>query len=173
MPRKPTLWSAWNYHISSFSRACLTANMTEVMDITDFDKPILATLNPNPEMFPKGTTATFYFRHPIYDNLTAQAQHDMEQIQGKRGVWYAGAWMGHGFHEDGFTKGVEAAMQIRRQIEPNFSQDSVFPLKDWKNAERRTPVHTAIKIKKIFPGTRHGIVFFFSLILGLLLFLKP
>jgi predicted NAD/FAD-binding protein len=36
----------------------------------------------------------------------------MPTIQNTRGISYAGAWMGYGFHEDGFTAGLKAAVSL-------------------------------------------------------------
>lgn len=40
------------------------------------------------------------------------AQEELEKIQGKRGVWYAGAWTGYGFHEDGFASGMRVGLRL-------------------------------------------------------------
>lgn len=40
------------------------------------------------------------------------AQREMHRIQNTRGISYAGAWMNYGFHEDGFTSGLRAALHL-------------------------------------------------------------
>lgn len=36
----------------------------------------------------------------------------MPSIQNKRGISFAGAWMGYAFHEDGITAGLDAALAL-------------------------------------------------------------
>lgn len=43
---------------------------------------------------------------------TILSQDEMPRIQNKRGISYAGAWLGYGFHEDGFTSGLRAAAAL-------------------------------------------------------------
>ncbi|HLV83354.1 MAG TPA: NAD/FAD-binding protein, partial [Devosia sp.] len=40
------------------------------------------------------------------------AQKDLWQVQGSQRSWFAGAWMGYGFHEDGLQAGLEVAERI-------------------------------------------------------------
>ncbi|KAL4860679.1 hypothetical protein BDV12DRAFT_204797 [Aspergillus spectabilis] len=62
------------------------------------DKEVLATMNPSPLKMPRNQFKSFKFKHPAYDALTLEAQARFDKIQGHDRVWYAGAWMGHGFH---------------------------------------------------------------------------
>jgi predicted NAD/FAD-binding protein len=54
----------------------------------------------------------FKMGHPQFTPATTEAQADMADIQGVDGLWYAGAWMGHGFHEDGLRSGLQVGMPI-------------------------------------------------------------
>ena len=36
----------------------------------------------------------------------------LKRIQGRDGLWIAGAWMGRGFHEDGLKSGLSAALSL-------------------------------------------------------------
>ena len=43
---------------------------------------------------------------------TARAQSESATIQGRRKTWFCGAWLGHGFHEDGVQSGLWVAEQL-------------------------------------------------------------
>ena len=50
--------------------------------------------------------------HPQFDLDTLDAQVEIERIQGNGGIWYAGAWLGYGFHEDGFLSAIKIAKKF-------------------------------------------------------------
>jgi predicted NAD/FAD-binding protein len=39
----------------------------------------------------------------------------LDYLQGQRHTWYAGAWLGHGFHEDGLKSAHAVANSIARR----------------------------------------------------------
>jgi cyclopropane-fatty-acyl-phospholipid synthase len=69
--------------------------------------PYLVTLNPSQE--PKHIVDKWYTSHPVPSPAAAAAAKQFDRIQGKRGIWFCGAYQGYGFHEDGFKAGLEAA----------------------------------------------------------------
>jgi len=71
--------------------------------------PVLVTLNASPEPKPELVVARYDYEHPIMDLAALHARKQMVEIQNVRGLSYAGAYLGHGFHEDGFTSGLQAA----------------------------------------------------------------
>lgn len=71
---------------------------------------VLVTLNPLTPPHPLTVQGEWEYEHPLYTPEVIQAQRRLVQIQNKRGITFAGAWTGYGFHEDGFTSGLRAAV---------------------------------------------------------------
>ena len=46
------------------------------------------------------------YYHPQFNIETVEAQKEIEKIQGVNNIWYTGAWLGNGFHEDGFSSAI-------------------------------------------------------------------
>jgi predicted NAD/FAD-binding protein len=70
------------------------------------------TLNPRIEPAPETVFGRFSYAHPQYDASALAAQQALPGIQGRGGLFYAGAWAGYGFHEDGLRAGFEAADRL-------------------------------------------------------------
>lgn len=60
-----------------------------------------------------------------------RAQDELQKIQGTRSIWYCGAWAGYGFHEDGFTSGIRAAVEGLGGEVPWERVDAKF-VRGWK-----------------------------------------
>ena len=113
MPKRRRVWSSWNFISSGQARdinrlSSVTYWMNRLQGI-DVDTPLFVSLNPLSEPDPKNVYEEFNYEHPIFNSETFLAQKEMDRIQGKNGIWYAGAWLGYGFHEDGLTSGLRVA----------------------------------------------------------------
>jgi hypothetical protein len=56
--------------------------------------------------------ARFVYEHPLFDNAAIAAQARLPLLQGKRNSWFAGAWTGYGFHEDGLKSALRVAQDF-------------------------------------------------------------
>lgn len=119
MPKRKRAWSAWNYLRSANNAAepevSVTYWMNRLQGIAD-NKPLFITLNPPREPAPGTVFGEWTYDHPQFDAGAIKAQELLPQIQGRGGVWFAGAWTGFGFHEDGLRSGLEAAEALGAKL---------------------------------------------------------
>jgi predicted NAD/FAD-binding protein len=72
--------------------------------------PLFVTLNPG--RAPAGTLASDVYDHPVFDAEAVAAQRRLWSLQGQQNTWFAGAYFGAGFHEDGLQAGLAVAEQL-------------------------------------------------------------
>lgn len=115
MPRRRAVWSAWNYLADGGTAAgrpvCLTYWMNRLQTL-DTAEPLLVSLNPLRDPAPGRVLSTRTYRHPQFDAAAMQAQARLDEIQGRDRLWFAGAWTGWGFHEDGIASAVRVAQGL-------------------------------------------------------------
>jgi predicted NAD/FAD-binding protein len=113
MPKRRRAWSSWNYLSQSGgdTHLAVTYWMNSLQRLkTDTD--CFVTLNPFAPPRSDTVIAEFEYDHPVFDRAAIRAQGDIWSIQGRGGVWFAGAWLGYGFHEDGLQAGLAVAETI-------------------------------------------------------------
>ncbi|MGI3166604.1 NAD(P)/FAD-dependent oxidoreductase [Pseudooceanicola sp. 200-1SW] len=116
MPRRRACWSSWVYKADSRQRQQaigVTYWMNKLQNI-DAGDPLFVSLNPVTPVREAAIYDEKTFRHPVFDAAALRAQGEIAQIQGQNATWYAGAWLRHGFHEDGFA----SAMRVVRALDP-------------------------------------------------------
>jgi predicted NAD/FAD-binding protein len=115
MPRRKLAWSAWNYlsqHRTDQNHAiCLTYWMNLLQGMKT-KLPLLVSLNPNLPIAPDKILMRKTYRHPQFNAAAMAAQEALPKIQGKHGLWFAGAWTGWGFHEDGIASALRVANSL-------------------------------------------------------------
>jgi predicted NAD/FAD-binding protein len=116
MPKKKLAWAAWNYERATdlgleSSRVCLHYWINRLQPLP-FSQDVVVSLNPVRAIDPSKVLGEYDYAHPVFDLGAIKAQSQLPSLQGQQNTWYAGAWMGYGFHEDGFKAGRDAASGI-------------------------------------------------------------
>ena len=75
----------------------------------DSPEPFIVTLNRTDAIDPAKILRRMRYEHPVYSHASVAAQARKAEIQGQRHTWFAGAYWGWGFHEDGMRSAVEVA----------------------------------------------------------------
>jgi uncharacterized protein len=114
MPKLRSVWSSWNYMSDGGREPDVSVTyLLNKLQPLPFATPLLLTLNPITEPRADSVIATFDYAHPIFDGAAIAAQRRLADVQGRRQVWFAGAWTGYGFHEDGLKSGLAVAHALR------------------------------------------------------------
>ena len=71
--------------------------------------PFVVTLNGSETVDPEKVLRRMRYEHPVYTHASVAAQRRKAEIQGRRRTWFAGAYWGWGFHEDGLRSAIEIA----------------------------------------------------------------
>jgi predicted NAD/FAD-binding protein len=66
----------------------------------------------NPLRVPSAVQAQIEYYHPLISHESLLMTRHLHRINGVSCICFAGAWMGYGFHEDGFAAGAHAARLI-------------------------------------------------------------
>ena len=124
LPENPKAWAAWNYASPGSTSKALGKSPVSVSYLLNklqplpTENPVIVTLNPWHEPDPARTLRQIHYAHPVFDGPAVAAQATIKRLSGLNRTLYAGAWLGYGFHEDGFASAVRAAAQL-------------VPLPDW------------------------------------------
>ncbi len=118
LPRRKRVWAAWNYLGGAPSRHAANGRSAHPVAVSylinklqplPFHSPVVVTLNPQVAPRIGHLLRQFDYMHPVFDQGAIDAQRRLPQIQGADHLWFAGAWTGYGFHEDGLKSGLAAA----------------------------------------------------------------
>lgn len=118
MPKRRACWSSWVYRadLRRPGRGVgVTYWMNRLQSLPDHD-PLFVTLNANDRIDPARIYDEKTFRHPVFDHDALRAQTALDALQGANNTWFAGAYLRHGFHEDGFASARRIARRMERQF---------------------------------------------------------
>ncbi|XP_042401966.1 uncharacterized protein LOC121991946 [Zingiber officinale] len=140
MPKNPAAWSACNYLGATHDGVCVTYWLNVLQNLGSTKLPYLVTLNP--PRVPKHTLLKWCTSHSFPSVAASKAALELEDIQGKRAIWFSGAYQGYGSHEDGLKAGIMAANSV-------LGKDTVL---------LRNPIHMVPSLME--RGARHFVIRF-------------
>ena len=104
LPEKKIAWASWNY-LSTESTcgndSVSVSYLINKLQPLPFKKSVIVTLNPVSNIDNNKIIKRISYQHPIFSIETILAQREIGNIQGRQRVYFSGAWLRYGFHEDG------------------------------------------------------------------------
>ncbi|KAF1008912.1 MAG: hypothetical protein GAK28_00544 [Luteibacter sp.] len=118
LPRHRKAWAAWNAHVpASPGQQCTVSYCMNLLQGITSPRPFIVSLNQTASIDQRHILRRMTYAHPIYTEATVRAQQRKAQIQGVRRTWFAGAYWGWGFHEDGMRSAMEVVAGLQRCAE--------------------------------------------------------
>ncbi len=113
LPKRRKAWAAWNAWLPrNPHEACTVSYCMNLLQGIESPDPFVVTLNRTAAIDPSKILARMEYHHPVYSHASVAAQIRKPEIQGQRRTWFAGAYWGWGFHEDGVRSAVEVAAAL-------------------------------------------------------------
>jgi uncharacterized protein len=110
LPVRRKAWAAWNAWLPRDPNdSCTVSYCMNLLQQIESPEPFVVTLNRTGAIDPDKILRRMDYRHPVYTRASVAAQARKAEIQGRRRTWFAGAYWGWGFHEDGLRSAVEVA----------------------------------------------------------------
>ena len=104
LPMKKIAWAAWNYLSTETTTGNDTVSVSYLINKLQplpVNKAVIVTLNPVSKIDKNKVVKEINYEHPLFSKEAIMAQQKMDSIQGRDGVYFSGAWLRYGFHEDG------------------------------------------------------------------------
>lgn len=110
LPRRRKAWAAWNARIPAEpGDNCTVSYCMNLLQGFSSPEPFVVSLNQTRAIDPAKILRRMTYHHPIYSTASVAAQARKHEIQGMHRTWYAGAYWGWGFHEDGMRSAMDVA----------------------------------------------------------------
>lgn len=110
LPRSRKAWAAWNAYISGDpAKPCTVSYCMNLLQGIQSRHALVVSLNRCDDIDPAKVLRRIRYEHPQYSLASVAARQRKAEIQGRRRTWFAGAYWGWGFHEDGMRSAVEVA----------------------------------------------------------------
>ena len=117
LPLRRKAWAAWNAFVpANPSEVCTVSYCMNLLQGLTSRAPLVVTLNRTSAIDPAKILRRMRYRHPVYTQGSVAAQSRRAEIQGRRRTWFAGAYWGWGFHEDGIRSAVDVCTALTSEV---------------------------------------------------------
>jgi predicted NAD/FAD-binding protein len=117
LPSKKAAWASWNYHIpkKELGRVAVTYDMNILQSI---QAPVefCVSLNLETHIDSSKIIRKMIYHHPVYCPESLAARRRLKEINGVNRTYFAGAYWGYGFHEDGVNSALEVCRQFGKGL---------------------------------------------------------
>jgi predicted NAD/FAD-binding protein len=129
LPLNRRAWAAWNALVPRVAtQTCTVSYCMNLLQGIPSPDPLIVTLNPVRPIDPEATLRKLRYHHPVYSHESVAAQARRPEIQGMNRTWFAGAYWGWGFHEDGMRSAVEVAAALGAPWDLEAPGGNVLPM---------------------------------------------
>jgi predicted NAD/FAD-binding protein len=111
MPKNALSWASWNYLDNENALPTLTYYMNRLQSL-ETKQPFFVSMNLTDTINPDKIIQRFHYSHPCFDVPAVIAQRRHQIINGYQNTYYAGAYWGYGFHEDGVNSALAACKPL-------------------------------------------------------------
>jgi uncharacterized protein len=115
LPRRRAAWASWNYLLDDCrtptERVSLSYHMNRLQSL-DEPRDYVVTLNPATPPAADTVLHRLDYTHPVYTAASVGTQDRLDELNGTRRTFYAGAYHRYGFHEDGLWSAVRAVHHL-------------------------------------------------------------
>ncbi|TGN14701.1 NAD(P)/FAD-dependent oxidoreductase [Leptospira ilyithenensis] len=118
MPKKKLCWSSWNYKIikdKDGNRKPFTIYWMNRLQNVSKNQNYFVTINDPGRIKKEDIIREVEYEHPLFSVENAKAQKRFPKLNEEGPIYYAGAYSGYGFHEDGFLSAVNVAESILKR----------------------------------------------------------
>lgn len=114
LPPEQAAWASWNYRTPDCradTGLALTYHLNRLQSVPG-DVQYCVSVNPQTPILRHAIIEEMTYTHPHYSFETLEAQRRVAALNGANRVYFAGAYLGYGFHEDG----VESAHNVAAML---------------------------------------------------------
>ena len=114
MPTKKELWSSWNsFKYDDYEY--VTYWMNNLQNLQSKTN-VFVTIGNFPEMKEQSILKVMQYEHPLFDFASQRVKDKVNKFQGFDNLYFAGAYQGYGFHEDGLSSALKVVRMIDHAI---------------------------------------------------------